>query len=207
MATSSFADPAAAPDSAPRGRRRLPLQLIVAALVVPALGAIVAAVALGGHGGDGAAPVRHTAADKTFSVVVPDGWRALSQAELRQVAGGTPAAVLRRTDGSGVVVVRERPALAGNRRSLTRDLTAEIARRFTGVEPVTSRTVRLAGGPVYVYTFARPTAGRVQSIAVAPRAGRTYTLDAVAGAGARDVAAQVGAIVRSFDTTNPAPRS
>jgi hypothetical protein len=206
MATSSFADPAAAPDSAPRGRRRLPLQLIVAALVVPALGAIVAAVALGGHGGDGAAPVRHTAADKTFSVVVPGGWRALSQTELRQVAG-VPAAVLRRTDGSGVVVVRERPALAGNHRSLTRDLTAQIARRFTGVRPVTSRTVTLAGGPAYVYTFARPTAGRVQSIAVVPRAGRTYTLDAVAGARARDVAAQVGAIVRSFDTTNPAPRS
>ena len=42
---------------------------------------------------------------------------------------------------------------------------------------------------------------------MAPRAGRTYTLDAVAGAGARDVAAQIGAIVRSFDTTNPVPRS
>src|SRR5262245_36920203 len=206
MATSSFADPGPAPDSAPRGRRRLPFQLIVAALVVAAFGAIVAAVALGGHRGDANAPIRHTAADKTFSVVVPDGWRALSQAELRAVPGA-PAAVLRRTDGSGVVVVRERAALAGNHRSLTRDLTAQIARRFTGVRPVTSRTVRLAGGPAYVYTFARPTAGRVQSIAVAPRADRTYTLDAVAGAGARDVAAQVGAIVRSFATTNPAPRT
>ena len=66
---------------------------------------------------------------------------------------------------------------------------------------------RAPGGPAYVYTFARPAAGRVQSIAVAPRAGRTYTLDAVAGAGARDVAAQVGAILRSFDTTNPVPHS
>jgi hypothetical protein len=200
MATSSFADP-----SVPRGRRRLPFQPIAAAVVMAALAAIVAAIALHpAHRAD--APVRHTAADKTFSVVVPDGWRALSQAELRDVPG-VPAAVLRRTDGSGLVVVRERPALARNRRSLTRDLTAQIARRFTGAEPVTSRTVRLAGGPVYVYTFARPTAGRVQSIAVAPRAGRTYTLDAVAGAGARDVAAQVGAILRSFDTTNHAPRS
>jgi hypothetical protein len=202
MATSSFADPAAAP--APRGRRRLPFQLVAGALVAAALAAIVAGVLHPSGKADG--PVRHTAADKTFSVVVPDGWRALSQAELREVDGG-PAAVLRRTDGSGVVVVRERPALAGNHRSLTRDLTTQIARRFTGVRPVTSRTVTLAGGPAYVYTFARPTAGRVQSIAVVPRAGRTYTLDAVAGAGARDVAAQVGAIVRSFATSNPAPRS
>lgn len=207
MATSSFADPAPVPDSAPRGRRRLPFRLVVAALVVAACGAIAAAVALGGRGRDGNAPVRHTAADRTFSVVVPDGWRALSRPELRRLPGGAPAAVLRRTDGSGVVVVRERRALAGNRRSLTRDLTAQIARRFTGAKPVTSRTVRLAGGPVYVYTFVRPAAGRVQSIAVAPRPGRTYTLDAVAGAGARDAAAQVGAIVRSFDTTTQSPRS
>jgi hypothetical protein len=115
--------------------------------------------------------------------------------------------VLRRTDGRGVVVVHERPELAPNSRSLTRDLTRQVARRFRGVQPVSARTVALPGGPAYVYTFARPAAGRVQSIAVAPRGGRTYTLDAVAGSGARDVAAQVGAILRSFDTTNPAPRS
>ena len=205
MATSSFADPSAA--SGPHGPRRLPLRLMAAALVVTALAAIVAAVAM--HpGGRSDAPVRHTAADKRFSVVVPHGWRALRPAELRAVPG-TPAALLRRADGTGVVVIRERPALAGNSRSLTRDLTAQIARRFKGVRPVTSRTVTLAGGRAYVYTFARPAAGRVQSIAVAPRPGRTFTLDAVAvaGAGARDVAAQVGAIVRSFATTDPVPHS
>jgi len=203
MATSSFADPTLA--SAPGTRRRPPVALIAAAVVAIALAGIVAALAL--HpAGDAGAPARYTARDKAFSVVVPDGWRALRPAELRAVPGA-PAAVLRRADGTGVVVIRERPALAGNGRSLTRDLTAQIARRFQGVRPVTSRTVGLAGGPAYVYTFARPTAGRVQSIAVAPRAGRTYTLDAVAGAGARDVAAQVGAIVRSFATTNPARHS
>ena len=170
MATSSFADPPVA--SAARTLRR-PRLALSAAVVAVALAAIVAAVALRPAGGRGA-PARYTAAGKAFSVVVPDGWRALRAAELRRVPGA-PAAMLRRTDGSAVVVIRERPALAG--------------------------------GPVYVYTFARPSAGRVQSIAVAPRAGRTYTLDAVAGAGARDVAAQVGAIVRSFDTTDPAPRS
>ena len=203
MATSSFADPAVA--SAPRTRRRPRLALIAAAVVAIALAGIVAALALR-PAGDAGAPARYTAGDKAFSVVVPDGWRALRPAELRAVPGA-PAAVLRRADGTGVVVIRERPALAGNGRSLTRDLTAQVARRFKGVRPVTSRTVTLAGGPAYVYTFARPTAGRVQSIAVAPRAGRTYTLDAVAGAGARDVAAQVGAIVRSFATTNPVPHS
>ena len=43
----------------------------------------------------------------------------------------------------------------------------------------------------------------MQSIAVAPLRDRTYTLDAVTGAGARDVAAQIGDIVRSFDPSAP----
>ena len=198
MATSSFADPALV--SAPRRPPRRAL-LAAAALAVVLAGA-VAALVLRPDGEHAPARLRTAA----FAVVVPDGWRALRPAELRAVPG-TPAAMLRRADGRGVVVVRERAALAGNDRSLTRDLTAQLGRRFEGMKPVTARTVALPGGPAYVYTFARPSAGRVQSIAVAPRAGRTYTLDAVAGAGARDVAAQVGAILRSFDTTNPAPRS
>jgi hypothetical protein len=198
MATSSFADPALA--SAPRRPPRR--ALIAAAALAVVLAGAVAAVVLRPDGEPAPARLRTAA----FSVVVPDGWRALRSAELRAVPG-TPAAMLRRADGRGVVVVRERPALAGNARSLTRDLTAQLGRRLEGMRPVTARTVALPGGPAYVYTFARPSAGRVQSIAVTPRTGRTYTLDAVAGAGARDVAAQVGAILRSFDTTDPAPRS
>ena len=199
MATSSFADPPTV--SAPRVRRPLILAVAAAGVLV-----VLAALVLLRAGGDDHGPARFTAPGHAFSVVLPDGWRALDATQLRAVPGA-PAAVLRRADGSGVVVIRRRAALVGNTRSLTRDLTAQIARRFRDVRPVTARTVKLAGGPAYVYTFARPTAGRVQSLTVAPRAGRTYTLDAVAGAGARDVAAQIGAIVRSFDTTDHAPRS
>jgi hypothetical protein len=206
MATSSFADltiaPAPRSAAAVRPRRRRLIAVLACAAVV--LAALVAVLALRPHGDD--APARFRSADKAFSLVLPDGWRALRGAELRAVPSA-PVAVLRRTDGRGVVVVHERPALASSSRSLTRALTAQVTRRFRGVQPVSARTVALPGGPAYVYTFARPAAGRVQSIAVAPRAGRTYTLDAVAGSGARDVAAQVGAILRSFDTTNPAPRS
>ena len=182
--------------------------MIGAAVAVVFVLAALAAVLLPGSGGGHAAPAtaRYTTADKAFSVAVPEGWRALRPAELKRVAGG-PSAVLRRNDGRGLVVVNEGPALARSSRSLTRDLTAQLTRRFAGMKPVTARTVALAGGPAYVYTFARPTAERVQSIAVAPRGTKTYTLDAVAGAGATDVAAQVGAILRSFDTTNQAPRS
>ena len=189
-------------------RRPLLIGAVAAAVLFAAV--VVAALAVrpgdGDGDGDAAQPARYRAADRAFSLVVPDGWRALRGTELRAVPSA-PAAVLRRTDGRGVIVVHERPALKRSPRSLTRDLTAQLERRFRGLQPVSARTVALRGGPAYVYTFARPAAGRVQSIAVAPRAGRTFTLDAVARAGSGDVAAEVGAILRSFDTTDPAPRS
>jgi hypothetical protein len=201
MATSSFADPIIA--SAPRHRLRI---AAVAGVAVVVLAAAAVVLALRPHGGDAAKPARFQSADRTFSLALPDGWRALRGAELAGVPSA-PAAVLRRADGTGVVVVHERRAVTTGTRALTKALTAQVTRRFRDAKPVGARTVALPGGPAYVYTFARPSAGRVQSIAVAPRGGRTYTLDAVAGSGARDVAAQVGAILRSFDTTNPAPRS
>jgi hypothetical protein len=200
MASSSFVDPTLAAAPGP-SRRALIAGVATAALLVAA-----AAIAVLAPGRDAErAPARYRPAGKAFSVVVPDGWRALRPAELRGLPE-SPAAVLRRNDGRGVVVVRERPALARNSRSLTAELTNALRRRFRGMRPVSARTVRLQGGPAYVYTFARPAAGRVQSVAVAPRGPRTYTLDAVAPAGAPDAAAQVGAILRSFHTPDPAPR-
>jgi hypothetical protein len=206
MAISSSADrlivPALASAPRPRGR----VLIAAAALVLFAAAALAAMLVPGSHGAPGAPTARFHAPDRAFSVVLPAGWTAAGAAQLRAMPS-SPAAVLRRTDGRGLVVIRKRAALAGSARSLTRDLTTQLGRRFRGLEPVSARTVPLHGGPAYVYTFARPAAGRVQSVAVAPRGDRTYTLDAVAGAGAPDAAAQVGAILRSFDTPDPAPRS
>src|SRR5919108_4907274 len=101
MAPSSFADPALA--SAPlRPPRRA---LIAAAALAIVLAGAVAALVLR-PGGEHAPARLHTAA---FSVVVPDGWRAARPADLRSVPGA-PAAMLRRADGRGVVVVPPRPA-------------------------------------------------------------------------------------------------
>jgi hypothetical protein len=200
MASSSSADLTITPAAAFRGRRRLVLALAATALVLAA--AIAVAVALLARGEDGTEPVRHTAADRSFSVAVPAGWKALDERRLAEVPS-TPAAVLRREDRRGLVVIRRQPALERSSRSLTQDLTRQLRRRFEGMRPVAARAVRLRSGPAYVYTFVRPQTGTVQSIAVAALPDRTYTLDAVTRAGARDVAAQIGAIVRSFDASAP----
>jgi hypothetical protein len=194
MASSSFTDP--------RPHRRRLIGIAGAATVLAI--ALVADLVLR-SGGDDRAP-RYRPADRSFSVVLPAGWRAAGAAELA-AAPSKPTAVLRRADQRGVVVIRKRGPLARSSRPLTRDLTAQLARRLPGAKPVGARTVRLASGPAYVYTFVRPSTGTVQSIAVAPRRGATYTIDAVAPAGARDAAAQIGAIVRSFDTSDPVPSS
>jgi hypothetical protein len=191
MASSSCADD--------RRTRAVALAAIALAVLAAAAGTVLAARS------SDARPVRLRAAGGAFSVLVPAGWRALDARELRALPS-SPAAVLRRADGQGTVVVRRRPALATAPRTLPRALVAALGRRLRGVAPVASRTVALRGGPAYVLTFARPAARAVQSIAVAPRAGRTWTLDAVTGAGAPDAAVQVGAILGSFDTTT-APRS
>jgi hypothetical protein len=196
MASSSSTDPR------PRSRRR---RLTVAAGAVALVAVALAAILAVRSGGEEPAP-RYHPADRAFSVVLPPGWRAAGAQELAATSSA-PAAVLRRADRRGVVVVRKRPALARSSRSLTRELTVQLGRRFGGLKPVGARTVRLASGPAYVYTFARPSAGTVQSLAVAPGRGATYTIDAVASAGARDAAAEIGSIVRSFDTSDPVPSS
>jgi len=198
MASSSSTDPRS-------HRRRLIALAGAATVLVVALVAVLALRADGDGDGPAAAP-RYRSADRAFTVAVPAGWRAAGTAELAGTPS-RPAAILRRTDRRGVVVIRKRPELARSSRSLTRELTAQLRRRFDGLEPVGARTVRLASGPAYVYTFARPSAGTVHSIAVAPRRGGTYTIDAVASAGAPDAAAQIGSIVRSFDTSDPVPSS
>jgi hypothetical protein len=200
MASSSSADPTPVPAPAPRRRRRLIAGAAAAALLTAVA---VTAVLLAPSGRDETPrETRYRPADRSFSIALPAGWKALSSRQLDDVPSA-PAAVLRRSDRRGLVVIRRQAALDRNSRSLTQDLTRQLRRHFRGLRPVGARTVQLRSGPGYVYTFARPSAGTVQSIAVAPLPDRTYTLDAVTGAESRDVAVQIGAIVRSFDASAP----
>jgi len=139
MATSSSTDPA-------RGLRPRRPALIAAAVALAFAVAAVGAVLAPRPGADDAtATPRFRAADRSFSVALPAGWRADTARTLRTVPSA-PAAVLRRADRRGLVVIRRRPALRRSGRPLARDLTAQLGRRFRGLRPVGARTVRLASG-------------------------------------------------------------
>jgi hypothetical protein len=165
----------------------------VAALAVIALAAALLSAGGNGHRGSKRGQVStFTAADRSFSVAYPAGWRA--------TAVGRSAGLIERTDHRGLVLVRERPALRGKLSALVEGLPAELRRRFGDFRPVGARVARLSTGPAVVYTFVRARTDRVQSIVVAPdpAAHRSFTLEVAAPARAVDAVRQAGEIVRSL---------
>jgi hypothetical protein len=146
---------------------------------------------------DGAAAHSYTAPGHAFSVKVPDGWSALGGEQLAKVPG-TPAAMLRRADGRGVVIVRRIPTVRGNLPTIAKDLTSELRRRLSGFHLVSARLGRVRAGAAFLYTFVRGTRGTAQSLAITSVRGATYRIDSVVPGDAPDAARQAGAIVGSF---------
>jgi len=160
-------------------------------------GALVLAVCLAlAGGGAAAAPAPKPAAttwkapDGSFSISMPRGWKA--------TASGPAATVLERADKRGVVVVRRRAALTDPLETLAAKLERKLRRQISDFQPAGSRLATVGDAQGLVYTFVRPRANQVQSIVVAPAAGRSYTLDLVADGDAPDVARELAGMVRSF---------
>jgi hypothetical protein len=147
------------------------------------------------HGGWGGARV-YTAPGHAFSIAVPAGWSALSGDALMRVPG-SPAAVLRRSDGQGAVIVRRIPAIAGDLRTVARQLTVELKRRVPGFRLVSARLGHVRAGGAFLYTFVRGN-GAAQSLSVTTVRGATYRIDSIVAAGLPDAARQAGAAVGSF---------
>jgi hypothetical protein len=124
-------------------------------------------------------------------VAVPKGWSAT-----RGTDPGSPAAILRRPDGHGLVIIRRTGALSGDLRTVASSLTEQLRAQLPGFRLVGARMGRVRAGGAFVYTFAR---GRTaQSLAVTRVKGVTYRIDSMVAAGSPDAARQAGAIVGSF---------
>jgi hypothetical protein len=174
--------------------------LLGAMLVLAAIGAIHLTTEGGSHSSS-SAPSRapegvYTAPGHDFSIAVPAGWSALSADALARVPGA-PAAVLRRADGRGTVIVRRIPAVAGDLRSVARALTAQLAARVPGFRLVSARLGRVRAGGAFLYTFTRP-GGSAQTLALTTVRGATYRLDTVVPSSAPDAAREAGAAIGSF---------
>ena len=171
-------------------RRRIALVALIAALA----GASLAVLA--GRGED--APSRPSATELRgpgFTVAFPAGWRPVPVSDLPDGA----AAMLRRADGKGAVVVRRKATPRdGSLRALTRRLSAGLERRFADFRFVSSRVAPTRAGAAFLYTFVRTRQKTAQSIALVKVGGANFTIDGVAATGDPRVAREVAAIVRSF---------
>jgi hypothetical protein len=180
----------------PRTSRR---RTLLIALLAALAGAAVAAGMLVATRDDAPAPAHATElrADD-FALAYPAGWAPTRADELAKLPG-RPAAIVRRKDGKGVVIVRRKAAPRDQSlKALTRDLTAGLDKRFDDFRFVSSRVARVRAGNAFLYTFVRTKQKTAQSIALV-RVGKTnFTLDAVAASGDPRAAREVAAIVRSF---------
>jgi hypothetical protein len=184
---------AAAPSLPARPRRRLGRGTLIALALLAVVALVLGLVVGTGGGNSSRAHARagtYVAGDRSFSLSYPAGWHAS--------ALGATAAVIQRSDNRGIVLVRERPALHGKLSSIVKGLPRQLAKRFPDFRPVGASVARLSTGPAVVYTFVRTKADKVQTIVIAPMAGRSYTLEVVAPTGAHDAARQAGQIVRSL---------
>jgi hypothetical protein len=177
-------------------RRRSLWVVLLAALA----GAAVAAGLLIGMRGD--TPAKPKGATELrgpgFALAYPARWKPVPAGQTAGVEGH-PAAIVRRSDGKGIVVVRRKSAPADQSlRKLTRDLSAGLQRRFPDFRFVSARVADVRGGTAFLYTFVRTRQKTAQSIALVKVGTTSFTLDAVAASGDPRAAREVAAIVRSF---------
>jgi hypothetical protein len=133
-----------------------------------------------------------------FTLTYPKGWTPLSGKELVALPG-SPTAVVRRTDRSGILIVNRQSHVSSNFDKLSRQLDRRLKRSIPDFKKVSSHGVGIKAGQAFLYSYIRKRKGTVHSVVVVPMRSGGFSLDAVVRANARDTARQVGAMIRSFD--------
>jgi hypothetical protein len=182
------------PVPAPARRRTV----IVALLAAVAGAAVTAAILLTTGSGKPSTPTAKELRGADFALAYPSDWTAVPADQLARI-DGRPAAIVRKGDGHGTIVVRRKAAPKNQTlRALTADLTAGLERRFTDFRFVSARVIQVRGGNAFLYTFARTQQKTAQSIALIKVGKTNFTLDVVARGGDAATAREAAAIVRSF---------
>jgi hypothetical protein len=137
-----------------------------------------------------------------FTLRFTDDWVAvplddLPKGELRPVAG------LRRTDNSALLSVAVAETEPGGIERLQTTLAATIERRYDDARRVAIRRVSVAAGPALYASFVREKTGQLQTTLVVPDDDRrSFEVDAVIRGERQDTAAQVGAMLGTFDVVD-----
>ena len=146
----------------------------------------------------GSSDTLHGPSGDPFTIAQPEGWESLSEAQLSALPG-SPLAVIRQTDGNGIVVINTQAETKGSLQKLSAKLVSKLQSAIPDFKLVTAHTVNVKAGPALSISYARTKKGTANTLLVVPAAGRLYTLNAVVPAGQKGAAHDAGVILSSFD--------
>ncbi len=197
------ADPAvepAPPVSPPphKPRRRPGKRALIAAGTVAALAAALFLLVTAITGDSKDAPAVKGSSDASFKLNVPENWVTVGGKELEKVPD-KPLTVVRRKDGLGYLIVRQEGVAPKSFEAFTRQLDKEFKQRIPDFQRRSVRTLKVAAGPAFFYSYIRRKQGTVNSVVIVPNGERSYTINSVAKGGEDDVAKELGKMIVSFD--------
>lgn len=203
---SSLTAPDTSPDAPvpppPPPRRRPRPALLGAGAVLLFVAAALAAFVLSrpeaGSGRSAGARSVSGPPEAAFRLPVARGWRALD-GEALATQPRRPLALVRRRDGSGLIVVRAAGRAPASFEAFSRQLDREFARRLPDFERRTARVVRVRAGRALFYSYIRTRGGTVHSVVLVPSGGRSFVLDSVARGGQPRVAEEIGRMIVAFE--------
>jgi hypothetical protein len=146
----------------------------------------------------GSSSTFHGPSDAPFTVSLPEGWEPLPSDQLT-AEPGSPLAVLRQVDGSGIVVVNTQPPSSASLTALSKELQTKLKRKIPDYKFVGADTINVPAGQGISISYARTKGGTADTLAVIPANGRIYTLNAVVPGGQDDAARQAADIINSFN--------
>ena len=187
METAATTTPLALP------RRRWPWALAVLGGI--AVAAVIVFLLTHGDAENGAV---QGPADSPFTVTQPSGWESLSQEQL-QALPRQPAAVLRQTDGKGIVVINANARTNADLSKLSGQLEARLSKTIPDFKLVKSRPVTVKAGRALSLSYARTKKGTATTLLAVPTSQGLYTLNAVVPAGQDEAARDAASILSSFD--------
>jgi hypothetical protein len=134
-----------------------------------------------------------------FAMRFTDDWTRIDGTTLGEQEA-QPVAGLRRKDNSGLLTVSVRGPVRGGIKELRRTLAADLEQRFDDFRLVAIRPVQVKAGRALYASFVREKTGQIQTMLVVSDGNRrSFQVDAAIRGEARDTAAQVGAMLATFD--------
>jgi hypothetical protein len=190
-----------APTPPPARRRDSKALLIGAAVSLFVVAALVSFLLTRGDSGEGKARAGagvSGSARTSYTISKDANWQWLTGKALAEQPG-EPLSVMRRKDGTGLLVVRGEGRAPESLRNFTKQLDREFERRIPDFQKRSARTLRIEAGEAFVYSYIRERRGTVHSVVLVPAGARSYVLDSVVQGGEADTAKELGRMIVSFD--------